>query len=229
MSSMLAASSRKSSSSTMVSANSSTSAGGLASAAIGMRPTRWGASHAMARRSLRTSAGDLRALHLDDHGLAGVQRARRGPGRWTPRPAACGRTRRRWPRAWCRGRPRRPRRTTAKVSGVDLVPAELELLDQLGREQPLAGGDDLAELDVRRARATRRPGGGGGTGRPGWPRASGSGAGACGPATGTSASRASRAATRADAGAGRQRGRRGEHGDLPRRPRRAGRRRRPAR
>jgi hypothetical protein len=30
--------------------------------------------------------------------------------------------------------------------GLDLVAAELELLDQLGREQPLAGGDDLAEL-----------------------------------------------------------------------------------
>ena len=52
---MLAASSRKSSSSTIVSAKSSTSAGGLASAAIGMRPTRWGASHDIARRSLRTS------------------------------------------------------------------------------------------------------------------------------------------------------------------------------
>ena len=45
------ASSRKSSSSTIVSANSSTSAGGLASAAIGMRPVRRGASHAIASRS----------------------------------------------------------------------------------------------------------------------------------------------------------------------------------
>ena len=56
MASMLSASSRKSSSSLMVSANSSTSAGGLARAATGMRPTRWGASHAMARRSARTSS-----------------------------------------------------------------------------------------------------------------------------------------------------------------------------
>ena len=38
----------------MVSANSSTSAGGLASAATGMRPTRCGASHAIARRSVCT-------------------------------------------------------------------------------------------------------------------------------------------------------------------------------
>ena len=52
---MLAASTRKSSSSTIVSANSSTSAGGLASAATGMRPTRCGASHAIARRSVCTS------------------------------------------------------------------------------------------------------------------------------------------------------------------------------
>ena len=56
MSSMFSASSRKSSSSTIVSANSSTSAGGLASAAIGMRPLSRGASHAIASRSLRTSS-----------------------------------------------------------------------------------------------------------------------------------------------------------------------------
>ncbi len=35
--------------------------------------------------------------------------------------------------------------------GRDLVAAALELLDQLGREEALAGGDDLAELDVGRA------------------------------------------------------------------------------
>ena len=56
MSSMFSASSRKSSSSTIVSANSSTSAGGFASAAIGMRPTSLGASHAIAAMSARTSA-----------------------------------------------------------------------------------------------------------------------------------------------------------------------------
>ena len=55
-SSMFSASSRKSSSSTIVSAKSSTRAGGLASAATGIRPTRWGASHAMTARSWRTRA-----------------------------------------------------------------------------------------------------------------------------------------------------------------------------
>jgi hypothetical protein len=54
MSSMFSASSRKSSSSVMVWAKSSTSAGGLASAAIGMRPTSLGASQAITRRSSRT-------------------------------------------------------------------------------------------------------------------------------------------------------------------------------
>ena len=55
MSSMFWASSRKSSSSTMVSANRSTSAGGLASAATGMRPMSMGAIHDMAARSWRTT------------------------------------------------------------------------------------------------------------------------------------------------------------------------------
>ena len=57
----------------MVSANSSTSAGGLASAAIGMRPTRNGASHAMTRRSWCTCVADGRSLHLDHDLLAGAQ------------------------------------------------------------------------------------------------------------------------------------------------------------
>ena len=55
-SSMLSASMRKSSSSTIVSAKSSTNAGGLASALILIRPIMRGASHAMTRKSLRTSA-----------------------------------------------------------------------------------------------------------------------------------------------------------------------------
>ena len=55
MSSMFCASSRKSSSSTIVSANNSISAGGFASAATGMRPTRCGASHDIASMSSRTS------------------------------------------------------------------------------------------------------------------------------------------------------------------------------
>ena len=56
MSSMFSASRRKSSSSRIVSAKSSTRAGGLASAATGMRPTRCGASHAITARSWRTRA-----------------------------------------------------------------------------------------------------------------------------------------------------------------------------
>ena len=51
---MFWASRRKSSSSVIVSANSSTRAGGLARAAMGMRPTRNGASHAMTFRSACT-------------------------------------------------------------------------------------------------------------------------------------------------------------------------------
>ncbi len=54
-SSMFCASSRKSSSSAIVSAKSSTSAGGFASAATGIRPTRYGAIHAIAATSWRTS------------------------------------------------------------------------------------------------------------------------------------------------------------------------------
>ena len=73
MSSMFSASSRKSSSSEIVSANSSTSAGGFASAATGMRPTRNGAIQAIARRSLRHEPRDLRPLHLDHDLLARAQ------------------------------------------------------------------------------------------------------------------------------------------------------------
>ena len=54
MSSMFCASRQKSSSSTIVSAKSSTSAGGLASAATGMRPISRGANHDIARMSSRT-------------------------------------------------------------------------------------------------------------------------------------------------------------------------------
>ena len=83
ISSMFSASSRKSSSSTIVSANSSTRAGGLASAATGIRPTRCGASQAMTARSwctrvdtdgrwtLTTTAravAQRRRVHLGDGG-----------------------------------------------------------------------------------------------------------------------------------------------------------------
>ena len=92
-SSMFWASRRKSSSSTMVSANSSTSAGGLARAATGIRPTRRGAIQLMAARSRRTRRGHVGPLHLDHDGLAGARGAPRGPGRSTRPRWARGRTR----------------------------------------------------------------------------------------------------------------------------------------
>ena len=45
----------------------------------------------------------------------------------------------------------RTRSTTGHGSGGDLVAAPLELGDQLGREDAVARGDDLAQLDVGRA------------------------------------------------------------------------------
>ena len=75
-SSMFWASSRKSSSSTMVSANSSTSAGGLARAATGMRPTRSGAIQLMAARSRRTSVATSGRCTLTTTRLAGPQAGR---------------------------------------------------------------------------------------------------------------------------------------------------------
>ena len=149
MSIMFAASMRKSSSSTIVSANSSTSAGGLASEAIGIRPTRNGAIQLITRRSLCTRRGRPRPLHLDDDLLAGAQRGGvhlgdRGGGE--------------------RGGVERGEQVLDpaaevgldhRADGVErlgrhLVAAQLELADQLLGEQALAAGDDLAELDVRR-------------------------------------------------------------------------------
>ena len=135
----------------MVSANSSTSAGGLASAATGMRPTRNGAIHAIASMSRRTESRDLRPLHLDDDLLAAAQRAPRAPARSTRRRGTARRSAR---RRCSSGAPRSSsttRRTTANGSGRHLVAAALELLDQLVREEALARRHDLAELDVRRA------------------------------------------------------------------------------
>ena len=169
MSSMLSASRRKSSSSMIVSANSSTSAGGLASAATGMRPTRNGASQAITLRSACTSvATDGRCtltttsspvtqrgrVHLGDRG--GGQRRR-------------GRTRRTPPRAGGPARPRPPRARPRPGLGRHLVAALLELADQLLGEHALADGDDLAELDVGRARGARRRCAGAGRCRP-WTR-----------------------------------------------------------
>ena len=147
MSSMLAASIRKSSSSTIVSPNSSTSVGGLASAATGMRPTRCGASHAITLRSLRTSDATVVRCTLTTTCFAGQQR-----------------------RCVDLGDRRSSERGLLEVTehvlepgaeilldrdaddverlGLHLVAALLELGDELGGEQPVAGGDDLAELDV---------------------------------------------------------------------------------
>ena len=147
---MFAASSRKSSSSTIVSANSSTSAGGLARAAIGIRPTRCGAIHDMTRRSLRTR--DVTC------------------GRWTLT-TTCSPVRKPGgvdlgDRRGCQRRAVEPleRRADRPAEllldhlldhrprlGLHLVAAELELVDELGGEETLTRGDDLPELDVRRS------------------------------------------------------------------------------
>ena len=148
-SSMLAASMRKSSSSTIVSANNSTRAGGLANEAMGIRPTRCGATQAMARRSSWTRRDDVGSLHLDDDLLTGAQSGhvdlgdRRGGNR------RLGELREhvleRNAEVVLDG--------TSHVGerlGWNLVAAALELVDQLGREEALTGGDDLTELDERR-------------------------------------------------------------------------------
>ncbi len=155
MSSMFSASRRKSSSSMIVSAKSSTSAGGLASAATGMRPTRCGASQAMTARSWRTRAATdgrctLTTTGVPSSSVAGVDLGDGGGGQR---------------RALDRGEGRgdgaaqlldehplddRPR------LGRDLVAAPLELGDELGREDPVPRGDDLAQLDVGRAQLLGR-------------------------------------------------------------------------
>ena len=146
-SSMFSASSRKSSSSTIVSANSSMSAGGLASTATGIRPTRCGARKLIAARSSPHPGGDPGPLDLHDDVLAGVQ----------PRPVHLG----------DRGRgdglgansvnssssvhPRSAsttRRHGGERLGGDPVAQQLELTDELRGEDPLARREDLAELDV---------------------------------------------------------------------------------
>ena len=155
MSSMLSASSRKSSSSTMVSANSSTSAGGLASAATGMRPTRNGAIQLMAARSVRTvvaTAGrcTLTTTSSPVRRRGGVDLGdRRGGER---RPVEAG-----------EDLLERPAEVLLDDGpdglerlGRHLVAEQPELADQLGGEEALAGGEDLAELDVGRARGVSK-------------------------------------------------------------------------
>ncbi len=202
----------------MVSANSSTSAGGLASAAIGMRPTRNGASQAMTLRSACTRrATDGRCTLTTT----------RSPVRsvaactWAMEAAARG-VRSNWANTASSGRPSSASttaRTWSHGSARHLVAALLELGDQLLGEQALAAGDDLAELDVgraevlgrdaqppgdvgprrrataragRRAPTRRRPGRGGGPpGRPGARRAGGGAGSARGPRGGRPSGRAS--------------------------------------
>ncbi len=151
MSSMFSASRRKSSSSMMVSAKSSTSAGGLASAATGMRPTRNGRDPRHRRDVAPHQLRDARPLHLDDHLLAGAQarrvhlRDRRGGEALARRSA--------------RTRSSSGRAEVLLDDLLDdgerlrrhLIAAALELLDQLVGKDALARRDDLPELDVRRA------------------------------------------------------------------------------
>ena len=134
----------------MVSANSSTSAGGLASAATGKRPTRNGAIHAMAAMSRRTrsstrgrctfttTSSPLRSVAACTCAIDAAARH-----------CASKRAKTRLERA-------------AEVllddaaNGVErfrrhLVAAGLELVDQLVGKQTAARGDDLAELDVGRS------------------------------------------------------------------------------
>ena len=108
---------------------------------------------------------DLRPLHLHDDLLAGVQRGgvhlrdRRGRER---HPVELGEHR--FERAaqvfldHLRARRRRSRRAPGR--------GKLELAHELFGEQALAGGDDLAELDVGRAEVARRRCAGGGRCRP---------------------------------------------------------------
>ena len=141
----------------IVSANSSTSAGGLASAATGMRPTRCGASH-------------------DQRGDVGADQLARPRGRCTLTTTSSPVMQRR--RVHLRDRRRRDRllverredlverppssssttaRTSANGSGGTWSRQELELGDELVGEEALAAGDDLAELHVGRAEPLERP------------------------------------------------------------------------
>ena len=146
-SSMFSASSRKSSSSTIVSANSSTSAGGFASAATGMRPTIRGPSHASARRSSRTRRATVGRCTLTTTDspvrstaacTCAIDAAASGCSSNSAKTSASGRP--------------RSSSTIGAHHGVGLgrhaVTEPLELADQLLGEQPVAAGDDLAELDV---------------------------------------------------------------------------------
>ena len=159
MSSMLSASRRKSSSSTMVSANSSTRAGGLASAATGIRPIRRGASQLMAAMSRSHQARHLGPLHLDHHFFAGAQAGgvdlgdRRGSDRGglevlEDRLQAAG-----------PGRPRPPARTTSKRSAGTRSRSSLNSLTSSGGNTPSPEEriwPSLMYVGPRRSNALRR-------------------------------------------------------------------------
>ncbi len=150
MSSMFCASSRKSSSSTIVSANSSMSAGGLASAATGMRPMRCGASHDIASMSSRTRRAICGRCTLTttsspvrsraactcaiDAAAIGV-RSNEANTSSSDRPSSSSTT----------------RRTSSNGSGGTRSRSSLNSATSSSGNRPFAAGDDLAELDVGRS------------------------------------------------------------------------------
>ena len=151
MSSMFSASSRKSSSSAMVSANSSTSAGGLASAATGIRPTRCGASQAITARSFARARPPSGRCTLTTTSLPSRRRA---ACTWAIEAAASGvGSNRREHARRAGGRARRFDDAVDHGQGLRRHPiaAHLNSATSSAREEPLSRGDDLSELDVRRA------------------------------------------------------------------------------
>ena len=133
----------------MVSAKSSTSAGGLASAATGIRPTRNGASHAITRRSVWTSSPTEGRWTLTT-----TSSPVRSVARWTWAIDAAARGSG-WKR--CEHVLQRPAEVVlhhpphdGERLRRDLVAAPLELRDELLGEDPLPGADDLPQLDVGR-------------------------------------------------------------------------------
>ena len=153
---MFSASSRKSSSSTICSANSSTRAGGLASAAIGMRPTRNGPSHDSARRSARTSCATRGRWTLTTTSSPVRSRA---ACTWAIDAAAMGSSANS-EKIVSSGRPKLGLDHGPHLGeplGRHLVAQLLELVDQLVGEEALERGDDLAELHVGGAEPLELP------------------------------------------------------------------------
>ena len=155
MSSMFCASRQKSSSSTIVSANSSTSAGGLASAATGMRPMSRGASHDIARMSSRTRRATCGRCTFT---TTSSPVRRRAACTCAIDAAAIGDAVEALEHVVERAAEvelHDPAHDVERL-GRHAVAEQLELGDELGREEPLAAGDDLAELDVGGAERAER-------------------------------------------------------------------------